>query len=348
MQLSAFDFELPKELIAQYPIDTRPGSRLLCLDPRGSSIQHGQFTDLLELLSPKDLLVMNNSRVFPARLHGQKSTGGKIEMLVERILDESSVLAQLKSSKSPKVGSKLLFPDGEGTMVARQGEWFHIQFDLTMPVLQWLETVGEIPLPGYIERVPDLADRERYQTVYATTKGSVAAPTAGLHFDEMLLRQIQRKGVGVEYVTLHVGAGTFQPVRVDNIEEHQIHSEYLTVPQTLCDTIHKTKAQGGRVIAVGTTTVRSLETAARSGTIQSYAGDSDLFIYPGFNFQCVDAIVTNFHFPKSSLLMLVAAFAGYDRMMMAYQEAIDKKYRFFSYGDAMFITNKEKKICSTK
>lgn len=340
MQLSDFDFDLPVDLIAQYPAPERRESRLFCLNPDTGAVQHRQFTDLLEFLSPGDLLVMNDSRVFPARLYGKKSTGGKIEMLVERIVDDSTVLAHIKSSKAPKVGATLEFSHVRGTVVERCDALFKVQFDLAMPVLQWLESVGEIPLPGYIDRAAELQDKIRYQTVYAKSHGSVAAPTAGLHFDTAFLEQLQKKGVGLAYVTLHVGAGTFQPVRAEQIEKHQLHSEILTVSQQVCDAVKKAKAQSGRVIAVGTTAIRSLETAAKDGVLKPYQGETQLFIYPGYQFNCIDAMVTNFHFPKSSLLMLVSAFAGYETVMSAYKEAVEKKYRFFSYGDAMFIAGK--------
>ena len=349
MQVSDFHFDLPDELIARYPMAERTASRLLQLDGQSGALRHGQFVDVLDQLNPGDLLVFNNTRVIPARMFGQKASGGKLEVLVERILDEHSVLAHVRSSKSPKPGTRLILdggPDGEkveAEMRARHDALFEIHFLDPRPVLEILEAIGHMPLPPYIDRPDEDADKERYQTVYNQKPGAVAAPTAGLHFDEPLLAKIRAKGVETAFVTLHVGAGTFQPVRVEKIEDHHMHSEYAEVPQEVVDAIAATRARGGRVVAVGTTSVRSLESAARVTLAQgkplaSFFSDTDIFIFPGYEFQIVDAMVTNFHLPESTLLMLVSAFAGYPETMAAYAAAVEQQYRFFSYGDAMFIT----------
>ncbi|MCP3291796.1 tRNA preQ1(34) S-adenosylmethionine ribosyltransferase-isomerase QueA, partial [Aeromonas hydrophila] len=314
-------------------------------------LRHGQFVDVLDQLNPGDLLVFNNTRVIPARMFGQKASGGKLEVLVERMLDEHSVLAHVRSSKSPKPGTRLILDGGadgekvEAEMRARHDALFEIHFLDPRPVLEILEAIGHMPLPPYIDRPDEDADKERYQTVYNQKPGAVAAPTAGLHFDEPLLEKIRAKGVETAFVTLHVGAGTFQPVRVDKIEDHHMHSEYAEVPQEVVDAIAATRARGGRVIAVGTTSVRSLESAAKVTLAQGkplapFFSDTDIFIFPGYQFQVVDAMVTNFHLPESTLIMLVSAFAGYDNVMAAYQAAVAEQYRFFSYGDAMFVTRR--------
>ncbi|HDZ56555.1 MAG TPA: tRNA preQ1(34) S-adenosylmethionine ribosyltransferase-isomerase QueA [Pseudomonas xinjiangensis] len=337
MRVSDFQFELPDSLIARHPLAERCGSRLLCLDGPGGELTHKRFTDLLSFLQPGDLMVFNNTRVIPARLFGRKETGGQLEILVERVLDGRRVLAHVRSSKSPKPGSRILFEGGaQAEMVARHDALFELLFD--EPVLPLMERVGHMPLPPYIDRPDEAADRERYQTVYAERAGAVAAPTAGLHFDKQLLDAIAAKGVASAHVTLHVGAGTFQPVRVERIEDHHMHSEWLEVSQTVVDAVNACKARGGRVIAVGTTSVRSLESAAQDGELKPFSGDTDIFLYPGRPFHVVDALVTNFHLPESTLLMLVSAFAGYAETMAAYRAAVDSQYRFFSYGDAMFIT----------
>lgn len=337
MRLTDFHYELPDELIASYPLAKRSASRLLCL--QGETIQHGLFTDLLTLLQAGDLLVFNNTRVIAARLLGQKESGGKVEMLIERVLDEHRVLAHVRASKSPKPGSYLVFANNvRFEMLQRHDDLFELRCDDERNVLDVIEEIGEIPLPPYFNRAPEENDKERYQTVYAQHKGSVAAPTAGLHFDEEILEKLREKGVQMDFVTLHVGAGTFAPVRIDEIEKHKMHAEYLVVTENLCEQVRKTKAQGGRVIAVGTTSARSLETASASGELQPFCGDTDIFIYPGYQFKCVDALITNLHLPASTLLMLVSAFSGHANIMQAYQEAVAKKYRFFSYGDAMFLT----------
>ena len=337
MRVSDFQFELPDRLIARHPLAERRASRLLCLDGPTGELTHRQFADLLEYLRPGDLMVFNNTRVIPARLFGRKETGGQLEILVERVLGERRVLAHVRSSKSPKPGSRILLDEQSGaTMVARHDALFELAFD--EPVLPLLDRLGHMPLPPYIDRPDEKADRERYQTVYAQKAGAVAAPTAGLHFDEALLEGIRAMGVETAEVTLHVGAGTFQPVRVERIEDHHMHSEWLEVSQQVVDAVEACRARGGRVIAVGTTSVRSLETAARGGRLAPFSGDTDIFIYPGRPFHVVDALVTNFHLPESTLLMLVSAFAGYRQTMAAYRAAVDNEYRFFSYGDAMFIT----------
>lgn len=354
MKLSDFDFDLPEELIAQYPLAQRTESRLLCLDGETASLEDQIFTDLPELLNPGDLLVFNNTQVIPARLYGVKSTGGKVEVLVERVLSDTAFLAQIKASKSPKPGMILRLGVDKGIgfqviMQQREGDLFHlklIESDISakeqQTVFSLLERYGHIPLPPYVERSDDENDLQRYQTVYAKEKGAVAAPTAGLHFDETLLDTLQEKGIEFAWVTLHVGAGTFQPVRVENILEHQMHSEYVDVCAETVAMIKQTHIRGKRVIAIGTTAMRSLESAAAFADnpheIEEYHADTDIFIYPGYEFKIVDAMVTNFHLPQSTLIMLISAFAGLDNVKKAYQHAIDKKYRFFSYGDAMFIS----------
>jgi len=355
MKLSEFNFDLPDKLIAQYPLQERTDSRLLCLNGNTGELEDRIFKTLPELLHPGDLLVFNNTRVIPARLFGQKSTGGKLEVLLERVLDEHSFLAQIRASKSPKEGAVLTMGCDKGsgfqvTMLGRQGDLFHLQLIASekQTVFSLLDQFGHIPLPPYVERADEQADLQRYQTVYAKEKGAVAAPTAGLHFDNDLLESIRQKGINTAWVTLHVGAGTFQPVRVDNIIEHKMHSEYVDVPAETVAKINNTHAQGGRVIAVGTTAMRSLESASVFGEhkdeIEEYHADTDIFIYPGYKFKTVDAMVTNFHLPESTLIMLISAFAGLEHVKYAYQYAIDKKYRFFSYGDAMFITAQSEPI----
>lgn len=347
MKKHEFYFELPDELIAQSPPQQRGASRLLVLDGGSGGIQDQQFADLPTLLRPGDLLVFNDTRVIPARLFGHKESGGRVELLVERVLDQHRVLAHVRASKSPKPGTRLVLEGGvQAQMVARHDDLFELRFDDERSVMEVLEAHGHLPLPPYIERAADEHDDERYQTVYAKHKGSVAAPTAGLHFDDALLAQLADHGVEFAYVTLHVGAGTFRPVRTDDIREHQMHSEYLEVSQRTCDAIAATHARGGRVIAVGTTSVRSLETAARTGQLQPYAGDTDIFIYPGYQFKVIDALITNFHLPESTLLMLVSALAGREHIMTAYQHAVSQRYRFFSYGDAMLIFPQQPRLTS--
>ncbi|MFA7312718.1 MAG: tRNA preQ1(34) S-adenosylmethionine ribosyltransferase-isomerase QueA [Shewanella sp.] len=343
MRVADFSFDLPDELIARYPMAQRNASRLLTLDGNSGALGDKQFTDLLGMINSGDLMVFNNTRVIPARMFGQKASGGKLEILVERMLDDKRILAHVRSSKSPKVDS-LIHLDGsyKMKMVARHDTLFELELLSELTILEVLEVVGHMPLPPYIDRPDEDADKERYQTVYNQNPGAVAAPTAGLHFDDAMLDALKAKGVNVAFVTLHVGAGTFQPVRVDTILEHKMHSEWANVPQDVVDLIAQTKAGGKRVVAVGTTSVRSLESAARAslGELKAFSGDTDIFIYPGYEFQVVDAMVTNFHLPESTLIMLVSAFAGFDHVMAAYQHAITQKYRFFSYGDAMFVTKK--------
>jgi len=337
MRVADFHFELPETLIARHPLSERRGSRLLVLDDPSGAPKHKAFADLLDYVNPGDLLVFNNTRVIPARLFGQKASGGKLEILIERVLDQHRVLAHVRSSKSPKAGSLIhIEGGGEAQMLARHDALFELCF--VDEVLPLLDRVGHMPLPPYIDRPDEAADRERYQTVYAQTAGAVAAPTAGLHFDQQMLDSLREKGVETAFVTLHVGAGTFQPVRVERIEDHHMHSEWLEVSQAVVDAVAACKSRGGRVVAVGTTSVRSLETAALSGELQPYCGDTDIFIFPGYQYRVVDALVTNFHLPESTLLMLVSAFAGYAQTMAAYSAAVEQQYRFFSYGDAMFIT----------
>lgn len=345
MLRSDFQFNLPQELIAQYPLAERTASRLLALDGESGEIQDLQFVDLPGLLKTGDLLVFNNTRVIPARIFGQKETGGKVEVLVERMLDEHRVLAHVRASKSPKAGAKLALEGGvEVTMLGREGELFELQFEGADSAIAQLEQHGHMPLPPYIERADESHDRERYQTVYAEKQGAVAAPTAGLHFDQALLEKLANMGVCSAFVTLHVGAGTFQPVRAEKISDHLMHSEYIEVSDDVVEAVQKTRAMGGRVIAVGTTSVRALESAAGKGDLHTYSGDTDIFITPGYQFRIVDGLITNFHLPESTLLMLVCAFAGYDNVMAAYRHAVEDRYRFFSYGDAMFLSRKQANI----
>lgn len=344
MRVADFFFELPDNLIARYPQAERSACRLLSLEGRTGVLAHLVFTDLLDKLAPGDLLVFNNTRVIPARLFGHKVSGGKIEVLVERVLDDKRVLAHVRASKAPKVGAALLLGDDDSiaaAMVARHDSLFELRFDDARDVLTLLNDAGHMPLPPYIDRHDDAADRELYQTVYGERPGAVAAPTAGLHFDEPLLAALRAKGVEMAFVTLYVGAGTFQPVRVDRIEKHQMHSEYAEVPQEVVDAVLACRARGNRVVAVGTTSVRSLESAAAAAdgqTLAPFFGDTRIFIYPGYHFRVIDALITNFHLPASTLIMLVSAFAGYRHTLAAYREAVAQAYRFFSYGDAMFIT----------
>ncbi len=344
MQLSDFTYELPPELIAQEALVDRSASRLLHLDPATNPTQLSQpcdkhFNDILDLINSNDLLIFNNTRVIPARLIGTKDTGGKVEVMIERVLDNHRALAHVRANKSPKAGGLLLLENKiNAEVIARHDTLFEIQFLHEATVYELLETYGHIPLPPYIEREDTEDDKERYQTVFAEEVGAVAAPTAGLHFTPELLQALTDKGVETAKVTLHVGAGTFLPVRVDNLEDHVMHAEWVEVDQATCDAVTACKARGGKVVAVGTTSVRSLESAAKeTGTIQPFTGDTRLFITPGFNFNVVDSMITNFHVPESTLLMLVSAFSGYDNIMNAYRHAVSEKYRFFSYGDAMYL-----------
>lgn len=341
MQLSDFTYDLPPELIAQEALEERSASRLLHLDTSQNPAQviDKHFNDILDLINPDDLLIFNNTRVIPARLIGEKETGGKAEVMIERVLDNHRAMAHVRANKSPKSGGRLLLENQiNAEVIARHDTLFEIEFHHDLSVYELLEKFGHIPLPPYIEREDTEADKERYQTVFAEKVGAVAAPTAGLHFTPELLQALADKGVETAKVTLHVGAGTFLPVRVEKVEEHIMHAEWVEVDQATCDAIAACKARGGKVVAVGTTSVRSLESAAKeTATIQPFTGDTRLFITPGFTFNVVDAMITNFHVPESTLLMLVSAFSGYDNIMSAYLHAVNEKYRFFSYGDAMFI-----------
>lgn len=336
--LADFDYELPNELIARYPLPKRSDSRLLVLNRAERMITHHYFKEIGSFLQPDDLLVFNNSKVMPARLFGQKMSGGRLELLIERVLSPQVALCHIKASHAPKIGQQLLIAGVKLEVCGRQDALFELKLiSSTENFYQLMLRVGEIPLPPYMERQPQAADHERYQTVYAEPEGSVAAPTAGLHFDQALLAELSRQGVQQAKITLHVGAGTFQPVRVTHLQDHVMHKEWLDVPASVCKQVQQTKLAGKRVIAVGTTSVRSLETAAQGGAFKPYTGDSQLFIRPGYEYRVVDAMITNFHLPKSTLLMLVSAFAGYDFVREAYQIAIAQRYRFFSYGDAMLI-----------
>jgi S-adenosylmethionine:tRNA ribosyltransferase-isomerase len=333
MLISDFDYELPEELIARYPPQERRDSRLLQVDRK---VEDLGFADLPSLLRPGDLLVFNDTRVIKARLHARKETGGKAELLIERIESARSALAHIRASKSPKPGSRIRFDnDVEAVVTGRSDDLFALDF--SADVMTVLDEQGEVPLPPYLEREADAADVERYQTVYAKDPGAVAAPTAGLHFDEAMLEETREKGVRHAHVTLHVGAGTFQNLREEHIEENRLHAERVEVTQACADAVNEARAAGGRIIAVGTTSVRSLECASTGGELRAFSGETDLFIRPGYRFRSVDAMITNFHLPQSSLLMLVAAFAGRERILDAYAHAVREKYRFFSYGDAMFL-----------
>ncbi|WP_372613276.1 tRNA preQ1(34) S-adenosylmethionine ribosyltransferase-isomerase QueA [Halomonas sp.] len=339
MQRADFHYELPDDLIARYPSQQRSDCRLLCVDGPTGRLAHRRFTDLVDLLEPGDLLVFNDTRVIPARLYGHKTSGGRVEMLLERPLDAHRGLAHLRSSKSPRPGTEIVFEGNIHAVVeGRRDALFELRFLGDTPLIALLERHGHMPLPPYITREDELADRERYQTVYARRDGAVAAPTAGLHFDEPLLERLADKGVESAFVTLHVGAGTFQPVRADDIREHRMHSEWIEVTETVCDKVRSTRARGKRVVAVGTTSVRCLESACLEGEIAPCSGETDIFIYPGYAWRCVDTLITNFHLPESTLLMLVSSFAGYETTMAAYREAVTERYAFFSYGDAMLLT----------
>ncbi|WP_105264836.1 tRNA preQ1(34) S-adenosylmethionine ribosyltransferase-isomerase QueA [Pseudoalteromonas sp. T1lg76] len=341
MRVADFSFDLPEELIARFPQKERSQSRLLKVDGNSGATSHHIFKDIIDFIEPGDLLVFNNTKVIPARMHGNKASGGKVEVLVERVLDDKRVLAHVRSSKSPKPGTMLLLEGkAEMEMLGRQGELFELELKGEGSVLETLEQIGHMPLPPYIDRPDNDEDKQRYQTVYGEKPGAVAAPTAGLHFDEALMQQLKDKNVEMAFVTLHVGAGTFQPVRVESVTDHHMHSEYIEVPEEVVAAVQAAKARGGRVIAVGTTSVRSLESAAKigGGELKSYFGDTDIFIFPGYQFNVVDAMITNFHLPESTLIMLVSAFSGQTHILDAYHEAIKERYRFFSYGDAMFLT----------
>lgn len=338
MKKSDFDFELPPELIAQSPLPERSASRLLWLDPQAGSRQDRMFRELPQFVRPGDLLVFNDTRVLPARLYGRKDTGGAVEILIERVTGAHEATVQLGVSKKPREGGTIELADGShATVLGRDGAFFKLRFESPEPLEKLLLKLGEMPLPPYIERHADASDMERYQTVFARQPGAVAAPTAGLHFDEATLASLREKGVDFGYVTLHVGAGTFQPVRADDIKDHHMHREWLNVGASLVEQIRRTRAAGGRVIAVGTTVVRALESATHDGELHPFAGETQIFIFPGYRITSVDGLLTNFHLPQSTLLMLVSALAGREFVLESYRHAVERGYRFFSYGDAMLI-----------
>ena len=339
LKKSDFHYELPEELIAQAPLPERSASRLLLVPPGQAAFSDLHVRDLPGLLQPGDLLVFNDTRVIPARLFGNKATGGRVEILIERLLANNEARAQLGVSKSPKPGSRIaLDAGGEAEVLARDDAGFwHLRFHLPEPLENWLLHAGRLPLPPYIQREPGADDAERYQTVFAKEVGAVAAPTAGLHFDDALLDALRARGIEFGHVTLHVGAGTFQPMRVDDIHEHRMHSEWINVGAELVQQVRRTRASGGRVVAIGTTVLRALESALVDGELQPFAGDTSIFIFPGYRIRSVDALLTNFHLPESTLLMLVSAFAGKERIVAAYEHAVRERYRFFSYGDAMLL-----------
>lgn len=336
---SDFDYNLPFELIAQRPLADRSGSRLLYIDRSRWTVSHHQFNGFVEQVRPNDLVVLNDTKVIPARLFGHKQMGGKVECLVERILSKDQFLAHIRASKAPKLGSQIIIADNFKIIIeGRYNDLFECVLHSSGSILDLLYQHGRIPLPPYIQREPDKDDQARYQTIFAERAGAVAAPTAGLHFNEETFDALRKKGAAITYVTLHVGAGTFQPVRADSLADHRMHHEWMGVSKAVCDAIAKCRKNNGRVIAVGTTVIRCLETATKNGECRPYVGETDLFIYPGFQFNCVNALLTNFHLPKSTLLMLVCAFGGYELVMEAYQKAVENRYRFFSYGDAMLIS----------
>ncbi len=340
MRTDEFDFILPERLIAQHPPAQRGASRLLQVGKGG--LKDSQFADLHGLVREHDLLVLNDTRVLKARLFGEKPSGGKVEVLVERVLGDHEVLAQVRASKTPRQDSRLLLSGKLWVRVlGREGEFFHLRFEDADPVTDLLERHGHLPLPPYITHAAEAEDDERYQTVFAREPGAVAAPTAGLHFSEGVLQALRDKGANIAYVTLHVGAGTFKPVRADHIEDHVMHSERYTIPQGTVDAIRQAKARGGRVIAVGTTSLRALESAAAGGELVAGSGETSIFITPGYRFKVVEMLLTNFHLPRSTLLMLVCAFGGMDKMLAAYRHAVEQEYRFFSYGDAMLIEREQ-------
>jgi len=339
MRTDEFDFALPERLIAQHPPAQRGASRLL--RAHDGTLEDRRFADLPQLVRPNDVLVLNDTRVIKARLLGSKESGGRVEVLVERVLDDHEALAQVRASHAPKVGSRLILADAfKAEVLGRSGEFFRLRFVSADDVLSLLDRHGRLPLPPYISHAANDEDEQRYQTVFAREAGAVAAPTAGLHFDEVMLQTLRDKGVSIAYVTLHVGAGTFQPVRARLIHEHSMHSECYVVPQTTVDAVRHARSAGGRVIAVGTTSLRALESAATAGGLSAGASETNLFIVPGYSFKVVDVLLTNFHLPRSTLLMLVCAFGGMREMLAAYRHAVEKQYRFFSYGDAMLIERK--------
>ena len=339
MKRSDFTFNLPETLIAQYPPENRGDSRLLCLDRRSGKHRDQAFADIQTELSAGDLLVFNNTRVVPARLFGRKESGGKVEILLERLMGKDAMLCQVRASKTPRLDSILVLEDDSRLRVCgREKEFFVLRLEEPAALVEKLEQLGHVPLPPYITRQDDARDKERYQTVYAEHPGAVAAPTAGLHFSSEMIEDLKSRGIQTGFVTLHVAAGTFQPVRAEDVEEHHMHSEWYQVTEELCQQVSQTRDEGGRVIAIGTTAVRCLESAAANGELCPFEGDTDIFIYPGYEFRVVDALLTNFHLPESTLLMLVSAFAGRENVLNAYRHAVEEHYRFFSYGDAMFIS----------
>lgn len=337
MKLTDFDYELPAELIARHPASERRASRMLVVDTsHGLELKDSDFADLPLCLRAGDLLVFNDTRVIRARLHGHKDSGGRVEILIERALQDNQAIAQIRASKSPRPGITIELAGGcQATVLGRDNDMFTLQF--SVPLEPFLQQYGDVPLPPYLDRHAESADSERYQTVYARSPGAVAAPTAGLHFDEQMFVETADIGVRHAYVTLHVGAGTFQSLREEQVRMNRLHAERLQVGEDVCAAVRETRAAGGRVIAVGTTSVRALEAASANGVLSPFCGETDLFIFPGYKFRSVDAMLTNFHLPQSSLLMLVAAFAGSDHMLDAYRHAVANRYRFFSYGDAMLI-----------
>jgi S-adenosylmethionine:tRNA ribosyltransferase-isomerase len=338
MKKSDFHYELPPELIAQAPLAERTASRLLHVPPPPGAFADLGIRDLPSLLRAGDLLVFNDTRVLPARLFGAKDTGGRVEILLERVLGTHEVRAQVGASKSPKPAGRITLDDGTRlTVLRREGEFYDLRFDTDEPLERVLLRAGRMPLPPYITRAPDAADESRYQTVFARHPGAVAAPTAGLHFDADLLATLEAMGVEFGHVTLHVGAGTFQPMRAEAIADHVMHREWLNVGAELCEKIAKARARGGRVVAIGTTVVRALETALQDGHVRPFAGETQIFIFPGYRIRSADLLLTNFHLPESTLLMLVSAFSGRERVLAAYAHAVRQRYRFFSYGDAMLL-----------
>ena len=346
MNLSEFSYYLPDELIAHYPARERRASRLFCLNTLEDKHNHKFFHEILDLVRPNDLFIFNDTRVIPGRLFAFKASGGRVEVLIERVSQDNAAIVQLRANKPVKVGSNLFFRRagvvggavmGEAEVIERDGQFYTIEFSSESALDALIKSEGHIPLPPYIKRPAEEIDAERYQTIYARNEGAVAAPTAGLHFDQPLLEALQEKGVDLGFLTLHVGAGTFMPVRATKITEHQMHHEFFDVSSEICEKVATCKAKGGRVIAVGTTSVRSLEAASQTGLLVPTKGETNIFIYPGYEFKTVDAMITNFHLSESTLLMLVSAFVGRDRIMRAYSEAIAEKYRFFSYGDSMFL-----------
>ena len=339
MKKSDFNYHLPEALIAQKPLPDRSASRMLCMSKTSGYLSDRMFSDFIDLIGKNDLLVFNNTKVIPARLFGKKQTGGKVEILIERVLDEHRAIAHVRAGKSPKAGTLIELDNAlTCTVTGRDHDLFNLHFETQQSLLEILAQIGHMPLPPYITRADDEEDFSRYQTVFAQESGAVAAPTAGLHFDQDMMERLDQKGVNKTFVTLHVGSGTFQPVRVEDLSEHVMHKEYYSVTQQTVDAINLTRKKGGRIVAIGTTAVRALESASRRGDLQAGFGETDLFITPGYRFRSVDAILTNFHLPESTLLMLISAFAGYEHVMRAYQHAIEQKYRFFSYGDAMFLS----------